>query len=87
MISKGGICVRNCVVDPGHSSYDERDAETREDPRKINRGKVGRLAGCFIFPGYFPIVGGSTPVCSKMDERFRTRRAVGGKKNAMIFAS
>jgi len=32
--------VRNCVLDPGHFPYDERDAETREDLRKINRGKV-----------------------------------------------
>lgn len=71
--------MRKCVLGPGHSPYDERDAETREDPRKINRGKVGRLAGCFIFPGYFPIVGGSTPVCSKMDERFRSETSGSGK--------
>lgn len=54
--------------------YNERDAEAREDTVKSTESKADRLAGCFNFPGYFPIVGGSTPVCSKMDERLGTQR-------------
>lgn len=95
--TRPGICVRNCVSGPGHSPYNEHDAEAREDTVKSTEARLtgwqivlisqatfrSSVGACQSVPRW---MNDSVYVASGKGTRAGSGSAARWKKSATIFA-